>query len=150
MDIRQTLEARIRRPDDDGCWGWAGDKTKSGYGVISHEGKRGYAHRASWELEHGPIPAGMEICHHCDNPPCVRPDHLFIGTHADNMRDMWAKGRWHPPVARGEDHPGARLTAVQVAEIRGLDRSIPCAVVGRMFGISSGYAGHLRRGKGWA
>ena len=81
----------------DGCWIWTagGDRT-TGYGRI-RIGTRGtlqaLAHRVAWELTYGPVPEGLIVCHHCDNPRCVRPDHLFVGTYVDNMRDAEAKGR---------------------------------------------------------
>lgn len=71
------------------CWGWAGTKNNHGYGKL---GKL-YAHRVSYERLFGPIPAGMEILHRCDNPPCTNPSHLMVGTHADNMADWRAKRR---------------------------------------------------------
>ena len=81
---------------EDGCWTWTG-KSRSGegmrYGLFRANGKYQGAHRVAWQIVHGAIPAGMHVCHHCDNPICVRPDHLFLGTHLDNMRDMVAKGR---------------------------------------------------------
>lgn len=102
------------------CWEWRGAKSRGGYGYMIRyrDGKpRSYlAHRVSWEIAHGPIPAGLLVCHHCDNPGCVRPDHLFVGTDADNSRDMWSKGRGRPP--RGFNHPRATLTWAQVCEIR--------------------------------
>lgn len=78
----------------DGCWEWNGRRNDRGYGLfaVTHAAAR-RAHRVIWELVNGPIPSGMVVCHRCDNPPCVRPDHLFLGTQADNMRDMQAKGR---------------------------------------------------------
>lgn len=79
------------------CWLWTGAPNSAGYGMVG-EGPAGadrkiLAHRLAWEIHFGPIPEGMFVCHHCDTPLCVRPDHLFLGTHTDNMRDMAAKGR---------------------------------------------------------
>lgn len=95
----------------DGCWLWDGPMHgKTGYGQFNCDGSRCFAHRAAWILTHGPIPPGMFICHRCDTPRCVRPDHLFLGTQSDNMRDMHSKGRSvfqkHPEkLRRGDNHP---------------------------------------------
>ena len=75
-----------------GCWNWIGSKHKSGYGHTSRT-KSGYAHRYIYELMIGEIPDGLCVCHHCDNPSCVNPDHMFVGTMADNMHDRDKKGR---------------------------------------------------------
>jgi hypothetical protein len=101
-----TLEARFRERFLQGpeCWVWTGVRTKGGYGQLG----RRYAHRYSYELAFGQIPAGMSVRHSCDNPPCVRPDHLSLGTQNDNMRDMVARDR------QGR----AKLTWGQVHDIR--------------------------------
>lgn len=75
------------------CWTWQGSRDRKGYGRVSVNQRPVLAHRFSWTLSHGPIPDGLCVLHKCDNPPCVNPEHLFLGTIADNNRDMVAKGR---------------------------------------------------------
>lgn len=98
------------------CWKWTA-ATVVGYGTLGRGGSHGgnvLAHRLSWELHYGTIPPGLYVCHHCDNRLCVRPDHLWLGTAADNMRDMEQKGR--RPL--GEDYERSRLTAEIVRTLR--------------------------------
>jgi hypothetical protein len=92
---RRSLSERFweKVQQSDGCWEWTGWRTPKGYGALSVGGKKVRAHRFAYELCVGPIPPTLIICHHCDNPACVRPDHLFCGTYADNNRDMLQKGR---------------------------------------------------------
>lgn len=81
--------------DPDACWEWQGARRVRGYGKFSTWGRRSVvASRYAWERAFGPIPPGLQVCHRCDNPPCVRPSHLFVGTQLDNVRDQAAKGRW--------------------------------------------------------
>lgn len=103
----------------DGCWLWTGYKGEAGYGQFSLNGGHIPAHRHSYELHFGPVPPGLFVCHNCpdgDNPACVRPDHLFAGTHQDNMDDMIRKGRG----VKGETQGGSKLTEAQVLQIREL------------------------------
>lgn len=89
--------ARVdKRAGPDKCWPWVGGSLNEGYGCIrlgSSHGRIVLAHRAAWAIANGPIPDGLFVLHHCDNPPCCNPAHLFLGTHQDNMDDMVAKGR---------------------------------------------------------
>ncbi len=95
------------------CWIWTGRKTSQGYGRL---GER-YAniHRLSWQIHNGNIPDGLCVLHRCDNPPCVNPAHLFLGTYTDNARDMVSKGRNRGP--RGETHSWAKITEMQAREV---------------------------------
>lgn len=89
--VRERFWSCVQKSD--GCWLWTGDFAVNGYGRLSIKGKRHSAHRLSWEFAHGSLPADQFICHRCDTPACVRPDHLFLGTPGDNSRDMVAKAR---------------------------------------------------------
>jgi hypothetical protein len=114
-DTTANFWTKVKRSAD--CWEWQGGKATGGYGQArdGRTGRKTGTHRIAWTLTFGPIPSGFCVCHHCDNPPCVRPNHLFLGTVADNNRDMTAKGRsatgnrsgsrLHPEcLARGERH----------------------------------------------
>ena len=103
-----------RGPDD--CWEWTGAISTSGYGHIGLDGKARRGHRVAWQLTNGGIPDGLCCCHHCDNRKCCNPNHLFLGTVADNNRDCEEKGRGNHP--RGENHGRAKLTVMDVQFIR--------------------------------
>jgi hypothetical protein len=109
------------------------------------------AHRVAWEVVHGEIPAGLFVCHACDNPLCVNSAHLFLGTHGDNMRDMRAKGRGYIGGTPGEKHPLARLTATQVLEARRIyaQGGVSYRLLGARFGVSGQAMGHAVRGETW-
>lgn len=93
-----------------GCWNWRGIITRNGYGQLSHNWAKYYAHRVSWELNYGPIPDSLWVLHRCDNRPCVRPDHLFLGDSSVNTKDCWNKGR-HPGNSGGYGKSGVRGVA---------------------------------------
>lgn len=138
------LEERFRRigwtVSDSGCWEWNGIKRR-GYGMIN-SGKRNskghhiplIASRVAWTLHYGEIPEDMFICHTCDNPPCVNPDHLFLGTQHENNSDMAQKKR----TLNGERRPQSKLTDNEVEEIRRkyVEGGISQQVLGKQYGVS--------------
>jgi len=163
----------------DGCWLWTAARNKSGYGRLGGVGMRTQlAHRLSWELAHGPIGENLLVCHRCDTPPCVRPDHLFLGTDADNHDDMDRKGRgsvvglalgratglvkpgqfgdnhWTKrkpeSVRRGDRHPAAKLRSDDVALIRSRHSAgEPRAGLAIAFGVSLATVHLIIQGKIW-
>lgn len=92
---RPDLKTRLLRRvvQGEGCWEWQGGRDEYGYGVVRVKGRNMRAHRAMWEVTYGPITLGLFVLHSCDNPPCIRPDHLMLGTQRANIQDMLAKGR---------------------------------------------------------
>lgn len=141
----------MRKTDD--CWEWTGGLFSFGYGSIKVVLEPGryqaqQAHRVSYELHHGPIPAGLLVCHRCDNPICVRPDHLFLGTNSDNMRDMHAKGRAN--LKRGATNARAKLSEDDVREIRALAGTMPQRKIAARFGISQGQVCRIVLRTRWA
>lgn len=117
----------------DACWPWGGTIHHRGYGIIVNDHKRNaLAHRVTYERFNGPIPDGMMVCHRCDNPPCVNPAHLFLGTHQDNMTDRNRKGR----TQHGERHHHAKLTAADVLTIRSLYPGMSQTAIAKQFGIN--------------
>jgi hypothetical protein len=154
--MRATLAERFWRNVEKsaGCWNWKGSLNSNGYGQISSfRGKSPYkAHRVSWFLEYGSWPTQC-ILHKCDNPKCVRPEHLFEGTRADNIADMVKKKRHRPPVhclnhLPGEQHATSRLSNQDILDIR-FSVGITQAELGRKFGVTQTQISSIRLGKQW-
>ncbi len=136
----------------DTCWLWQGGTIGNGYGTITsggHYGRTLLAHHVSWEWAYGPIPNGLWVLHKCDVPPCVNPEHLWLGTHSDNMQDRARKGRANH--ALGEAHGGAKLTNEQVISIRARygTRDLTCKTLAIEYGVSATTICLVANGRIW-
>jgi hypothetical protein len=108
---------KVKVKEKEDCWVWLGAKDSCGYGKITFNNKTISAHRFSYDITYGPIPKGMQILHKCDNPECVNPNHLYCGTHGDNMSDMVAR-HTYDPIQIGL--PSTKLYAGEIWLIRKL------------------------------
>jgi hypothetical protein len=142
----------------DACWIWQGAIGSNGYGNIgTGRVMTEHVHRVVYRLRYGEVPPGLFVLHRCDNPRCCNPAHLFLGTHTDNMRDMWEKGRgsrlgcpYQPPDhrrARGPANGAAKLTDEIVREIR--RSSVDAGSLARLFGVTRENIYSIRNGKTW-
>ena len=145
----------------DTCWNWTGSKRNKGYGAFVFarpDGKvvQGRAHRFSYEIHKEEIPKGLFVLHKCDNPACVNPDHLFLGTNQDNVDDMMRKGRHvaggtysKANYERGENHHAAKLTQAIVAQIREDKDKLSYSQLSRKYGCSIGHLHKIVTRKVW-
>jgi hypothetical protein len=133
----------------EGCWEWIGSIVAFGYGSSWNPRleRSQPAHRVAWELTHGPIPDGIEVRHRCDNPPCVNPDHLELGTHAENMADMYQRNR----AALGERLPQSKLTEPEVRAVRRIHATggFTNAQIAEWFDVSATAIWYVVNGKTW-
>ncbi len=153
--ISERLWSRVDKSTGaNDCWLWQGATVRGLYGQIRRDpvgneirGKKTTTHRVAWELAYGPIPSGMEVCHRCDNPKCVNPAHLWLGTHAENQADMMIKGR----AARGERSGTARLNTKQVAIIKHLLKTGACDIadISTLVGVSKSTIDAIKHQKTW-
>jgi len=150
--IEERFWGKVDKSGD--CWEWLASKNKEGYGNLWIEASIHKAHRYSWELHNGPIPEGgdyrgMCVCHHCDNPSCVNPDHLFISDHKGNMADMSGKDRSNP--SKGEYNGRAKLCAstVKLARERYSVGGVTHGQLAIIFGVSNSAMGRAIAHKTW-
>lgn len=138
----------------DGCWLWTATPTSMGYGRLVEwvDGRRRevFAHRLSYKIAYGPFDESLCICHKCDTPLCVKPDHLFLGTQTENLADMTRKGRRRFGPRSGENNGNARLSAEDARQIRELSvTGQSYAAIARRFGISDTHARRVVKGQQW-
>ena len=138
-------------PDE--CWVWPGAVNGSGYGFLHGDREHRWvlAHRISWEIHNGPIPVGKNVLHTCDNPPCVNPAHLYVGTKKDNALDRSSRGRGRENRQQGEANTNAKLTEAEAkAVIALLATGRSQMEVGRMLGISQQQVSRIANRRSWA
>ena len=133
--LQDRLLSKVIIDTSTGCWVWLGCKRKEGYGRISVKGRSEATHRMSYTLFNGTIPKGLLVCHKCDNPSCINPEHLFVGTDLDNSKDKIKKGRQF--VLKGENVSNSILTNTKVMQIRSLCKDgLTLKEISEMFGVS--------------
>jgi hypothetical protein len=138
--MRKPFDQKYVPVPESGCWLWTSGWDSDGYGLAANNVK---AHRLSFELHTGPIPKGFFVCHRCDTPACVNPEHLFLGTPLDNSRDMAEKGR----SVKGQKQTNSKLTEADVRRI--VASTEPSASLCKRLGVSSCLIRHIRNGRAW-
>ncbi len=142
---KQRFWKYVDKKSDDGCWHWMGSKIKNGYGQIKINNKMILSHRFSWELHNSKVPKDLYVLHKCDNPKCVNPSHLFLGTQQDNMHDMINKNR----KAKGENHGNNKLTWDKVTQIRNLKGKLTQRKIAEKFNVNYTTIGRIHRNETW-
>lgn len=153
--LKIGIKGRIERIvfySPDGCWLWTGQKRKDidgGYGLIKIDGRITRAHRVSYETYKGPIPEGLFVCHTCDVPLCVNPDHLFLGTLQDNNLDMYMKGRNYK--SSGDQNPRSKLKEIDIPRIIELRQSgMIFNDIAKLYNVSGNAISSIFQGRTWS
>lgn len=146
--VAERIECLSIPEPNSGCWLWLGNVNKQGYGqIMMKDRKKRGAHRVSWQTFRGPIPSGLHVLHRCDVTCCVNPEHLFVGTRAVNMLDMYAKGRHKKVRLTGATHPGSKLTEAEAIFI--LSTPKHTRGLAQRFGVSNSRISSVRKGTTW-
>ena len=150
-DDKSSFLSFVIKSEDTGCWIWTGGTNPAGYGRFTLKGHIEHAHRAAYILFVGPIPDGKLICHKCDNPSCVNPDHLFSGSQRENILDAVSKGRHKTVFVRGAKHPGAKLDEAKASEIKRLyvAGGTTYRELAQQFGVSAAAIQAIVIGRNW-
>lgn len=152
VPIETRFWSKVDKTAPSGCWLWTASVNANGYGMFRVDNARPtkLAHRFSYELAHGVNPGQMHVCHQCDTPRCVNPAHLWLGTDADNLADMRAKGRANDSVrAKGEQHGCAKISQAQALAVLAQPRAESHASISRRLGVGYGTVKRIRNGLAW-
>lgn len=151
IDVTKHFWSKVNVESEDECWEWLGTLNGHGYGRFRFMGKDDRSHRVSWMLTYGEIPDKLFVLHKCDNPKCVNPNHLFLGTQLENMQDMTRKGRGKPFVGIGEKNPRAKLKKEDVLEIRNLygTGKHTCGSLAKIYKVSNVQINWIVNKKSW-
>lgn len=148
--IKDRFDQYHQRDPVTGCWQWQMSTNHNGYGRFKVGAGVERAHRVSYHIHKGPIPEGMIVCHACDNPGCVNPDHLWLGSNADNSADMLRKGRHRTAPQAGEMNNRATLTEAQAREVISLIAAgLSNKAIATRYGVTHSSVSNIRRGKTW-
>lgn len=142
-----SFDERLKENAATGCLEWQAGRDAYGYGRLFFNGRQERSHRVAWIRAHGAIPAGMHVCHRCDNPPCCNPDHLFLGSNTDNRRDSVRKGR----APRGELQGNSKLTRGDIERVRDIARvgNRSQREIASYFDMSQKHVSRVIRGDAW-
>ncbi len=148
--LAEDIERFWAQVDKSGlCWLWTGGLTEKGYGRVWFQGKKRRAHRLAYFLINGRISPGLNINHYCDVRNCVNPEHLWVGTQAENVQDAWAKGRGVMPRYEDGEAPWSKLTNEQVAEIRAWKTvgGVKQRHIAKLYGVSEQLVSDVIKGR---
>lgn len=152
VTTEQRFWPKVDKRSDDECWNWLASKDTKGYGVILHEGVLWRAHRVSWLLHNKSLNKDDNVLHKCDNPACVNPSHLFLGTQIENLDDMTRKGRRYINIhSKGERNPNVKLSIEDVSEIKTLYFTTTMNIddIAKRFDVNWTTIQRIVSGKGW-